>query len=216
MAKRLVVFGATGSTGKHVVRLGLERGLNVRAFVRTPSKLPEALRSNPNLELFAGDVTDAAAVDRAVAGADYIVCTTGNAKASRQGPVMATFVRGLVASMRKHGVRRLLYQAGSFSGPPGRPSSLAVRILRAIVGPLTGFGGMFRDNDEIMRFLTSEAQDLEWFVPRPGMIRETPSRGRLRVVERAGQSVTFVDVAAFHVEHVQSGAPPRECPYVGY
>jgi putative NADH-flavin reductase len=216
MAKRLLVFGATGATGKHVVRIGLERGLMVRAFVRTPSKLPDALRSNPNLEVVEGDVTDAAAIDRAVAGADFIVCTTGNAQASQQGLVMATFVRAVVASMRKHGVRRLLYQAGTFSHPPGRPSPPVVRMLRAIIGPLTAHSGMFRDNDEIMRFLTAEAQDLEWFVPRPGIIREQPSRGTLRVVERPGQTLTFADLAAFNVEHVQSGTPPRECPYLGY
>ena len=37
---RLIIFGATGSLGSHVLRLALAGGHQVTVFVRTPSKLP--------------------------------------------------------------------------------------------------------------------------------------------------------------------------------
>ena len=36
---KLVIFGATGRTGKEVVKQALERGHHVTAVVRTPEKL---------------------------------------------------------------------------------------------------------------------------------------------------------------------------------
>src|SRR3989442_15960378 len=81
MAKLLLVFGATGATGTHVVRLALGGGLRVRAFARSPQKVPADLRAQPTLEIFAGDLTDMDAIDRAVTGVDYIIATAGNAKA---------------------------------------------------------------------------------------------------------------------------------------
>ena len=37
---RLIVLGASGSLGRHVLRQALAAGPGVTAFVRTPSKLP--------------------------------------------------------------------------------------------------------------------------------------------------------------------------------
>jgi NAD(P)-dependent dehydrogenase (short-subunit alcohol dehydrogenase family) len=39
---RLIVAGATGSLGRHVVRQAIAAGHEVTVFVRTPSKLPPA------------------------------------------------------------------------------------------------------------------------------------------------------------------------------
>jgi uncharacterized protein len=216
MGKLLVVFGSTGNTGRHVVRLALERGLRVRAFARSPDKIPAELRSNPNLEVVKGDLSDADAIDRAVAGADYVVCTTGDAKASQAALVMSPFVRKLVASMRKHGVRRLLYQAGAFSPAPDQPSPIFIRVMRVLLAPLLGISGMLRDNDEIMKFLTAEAKDLEWTVTRPGMIKDAATKGAIKPADRPGPAVTYADVAAFNLDRVLSDAPPRQCPYLTY
>jgi uncharacterized protein YbjT (DUF2867 family) len=37
---RLIILGATGSLGRHVLRQALTAGHQVTVFVRTPSKLP--------------------------------------------------------------------------------------------------------------------------------------------------------------------------------
>jgi uncharacterized protein YbjT (DUF2867 family) len=37
---RLLILGATGSLGRHVLRQALAAGHEVTVFVRTPSKLP--------------------------------------------------------------------------------------------------------------------------------------------------------------------------------
>lgn len=216
MAKLLLVFGATGGTGTNVVRFALESGLRVRAFARSPQKVPAELRANHNLEIFEGDLIDMAAIDRAVKGVDYIIATAGNAKASKKSLLMFAFVKQVVASMRKHGVARLLYQAGAFSPTPDRPNSVGVRIARVVLGGMVGISGMLRDNDAVIKYLVNEAKDLEWFVTRPARLKDHPSKGKLKPSEKMGSAVHFVDVAAFSLAQIQSGSPPRQCPYLTY
>ncbi len=72
----LVVLGATGRTGRLVVEQALAAGHTVTALVRSPQKLTTR---NPNLRVVAGEATDAAAVSRALDGADAVISTLGGA-----------------------------------------------------------------------------------------------------------------------------------------
>jgi nucleoside-diphosphate-sugar epimerase len=66
---RVLVTGATGFTGGHLARALAVRGDSVRALVRNPHVAAAAL---PGIELVAGDLTDADALARAVAGVDVV------------------------------------------------------------------------------------------------------------------------------------------------
>ena len=68
---RLAVFGATGRTGKLLVEQALNAEHDVTAFVR-PRSLGKLIK-HERLTVVQGDATDAAAVERAVNGADAVV-----------------------------------------------------------------------------------------------------------------------------------------------
>lgn len=53
-----IVVGATGATGQTLVEQLLDRGQNVTAVVRSPDKLPKAVREHPNLTLIHGSILD--------------------------------------------------------------------------------------------------------------------------------------------------------------
>lgn len=63
---RILVTGATGRVGRHVVDGLRAAGVTVRALVRTP----DLAAFSPEVELIQGDITDADAVRRASAGVD--------------------------------------------------------------------------------------------------------------------------------------------------
>ena len=65
--KPTLVTGASGFLGWHVARLLVERGHRVRALVRPSSKIREL-----DVEAGAGDLRDAASVERAVAGCGLV------------------------------------------------------------------------------------------------------------------------------------------------
>ena len=52
---KLIVFGATGGTGQHLVKQALAQGHAVTAFVRNPAKFGV---SHPNLRVVQGDAME--------------------------------------------------------------------------------------------------------------------------------------------------------------
>jgi uncharacterized protein YbjT (DUF2867 family) len=72
----ILVTGATGNVGAHVVRTLTARGVPVRAFVRDAGKAVRTL--GPNVELAVGDFADRLSLDRALNGADCLFLACGN------------------------------------------------------------------------------------------------------------------------------------------
>ena len=75
LKKTVLVVGATGSIGQHVVDVALEKGYTVRALVRDRAK---ARHFSKEVQLIAGDVTRPETLTAAVEGADAIVFTLGS------------------------------------------------------------------------------------------------------------------------------------------
>jgi uncharacterized protein len=196
--KHFLVFGATGQTGRHFVRLALEQGHRVRAVVRTPSKVTTA---HDDLEVLPGSITDDLDLDGALDGIDAVVMMLGDAAAQRERAVNTEFVRALVPAMRRQHVRRLLYQAGGLSAAPGTRLSPALRAVRATVA--RSYDGQHRDNEAVMRYLDTEARDIEWMVHRAGIGSDGPSKGELHRSASAISIGTFVDCAAYDLRTVQ-------------
>lgn len=75
----VMVTGASGFLGIHIVEHLLDRGHRVRALVRTPAKLRENLALlgidslHPNIEAISGDMTDAATTKEAASGCDRAI-----------------------------------------------------------------------------------------------------------------------------------------------
>ncbi|MFW2403214.1 MAG: NAD(P)-dependent oxidoreductase, partial [Gammaproteobacteria bacterium] len=105
MPERVLIFGATGGTGKHLVRQALDRGMHVTAFVRDPTKLDI---QDKNLQVALGDMLDAESVDRAMAeGFDAVLCAAGIYQREYKTD-LSDGTKNILAAMKAHGVRRLL------------------------------------------------------------------------------------------------------------
>ena len=74
---RLIIFGATGSLGSHVLRQALASGQEVTVFVRTPSRLPTEARAR--VSMHEGDLSLVTPVDLAelIGGHDALVNCAG-------------------------------------------------------------------------------------------------------------------------------------------
>lgn len=60
---KILVVGATGATGQHVVSQFLERGHDVKVIVRNTERLPEEIRNHSNISTIKGTVLDMADAD---------------------------------------------------------------------------------------------------------------------------------------------------------
>jgi len=107
----ILVTGGTGFVGGHVVHELRGRDLSVRCVVRDPHKA--AKLAAWGCELVQGDVTDSAALRRAVDGVDAVV----HLVAIRQGRdrdferIMVGGTRDLLAAAKEAGVRRFVHMS---------------------------------------------------------------------------------------------------------
>ena len=192
---RLLVFGATGGTGRALLEQGLAQGHQMTAFVRNPA----ALEARPGLTIIQGDVTEAAAVGRAVAGHEAVLSALG--PRGGQYGVLPGGVQNIVAAMSQAGVRRLMH-VSSF----GVGDSLAQMgwVARQIVVPL--FLRKALDEKEIEEGII-RASDLDWIIARPGGLEDGPRTGVYRCItdprEKVGQPrIARADVADFMLQNL--------------
>lgn len=70
MADKVLIVGATGLAGANIALLARERGMNVRALVRTEKDQEWLL--NAGVELAVGDIREPASLDKAMEGVDGV------------------------------------------------------------------------------------------------------------------------------------------------
>jgi uncharacterized protein YbjT (DUF2867 family) len=100
----VLVTGATGTVGAHVVRELGERGVAVRAFVRDPVRAADLLGAD--VELAVGDFADRSSVDRALRGVDRLFLACGNV------PAQVEHECAVIDAARAAGVGRVVKLSG--------------------------------------------------------------------------------------------------------
>jgi len=109
---RVLVTGATGFTGGHLARALAGGGRDVRALVRDPARAADLAAAG--VTLVPGDVTDAAALSRAVEGVEVVyhiaaLYRQAGLSSATYRAVNATAAGQIVEAAAKAGVRRVVH-----------------------------------------------------------------------------------------------------------
>lgn len=189
--RRVLVLGATGGTGRHVVQQAAATGLDLTLLVRSPAKLPETARS---LRIVVGDVlTDSPVVRGAFAGQDAVISALGVGQSFKSGRLIARAAPLIIGAMREHGVRRLVFTSASGVGStwqstPFLPRLFVRTLLRDVYADKAAGEQAIKDSD------------LDWTIVYPVGLTDGRRKGTARVGERlklAGfPRVSRADVAA--------------------
>jgi len=163
MPDRIVIFGATGGTGKHLVRQALDRGYLVTAFVRDPVRLEV---EDDKLQVALGDFLDADAVDRVLSfGADAVICAAG--KYQREyNTVLSDGTRNVIDAMQKHGIRRLLVVSSIGAGDSKEQGAWWVRLYQRLM-----LKYVLWDKDRQEQAIRDSG--LDWTIVRPPRLVES-------------------------------------------
>lgn len=206
---KLAIFGASGRTGRQLVRQALERGHAVRAFVRTPSKLD---LKHAQLEIVRGDVQDADAVGRAVEGVDAVLSALGPTS-NKPEPQVTRGTRHIATAMGLHGVRRLIITAGAGVGDPDDRPNVMNRLLeralklmaRHVYEDMLGAAQVVRDSD------------LDWTIVRLPRLTDDPPAPRVRADYLGGDvgiRIGRADAAAFMLDQLETDRWLQRAPVI--
>jgi putative NADH-flavin reductase len=222
-AMRLVIFGATGGTGRRLLERAIAEGHEVMALVRNPSKMTA---HHQRLKIFVGDVFDPRRVQEAVAGNEAVISVLGARQPSNplhprspgdpQGPA-SVGSENIIAAMKEHGLRRFVCQTAWGVGESKEGTGFAGSFfMKVLVPPL------LRDE-----YANKEAQErviresgLEWIIVRPMILTNGPWTNdyRARVDLKPGRRpyISRADVVDFLMRQLTDDTFVRKTPAVGY
>jgi putative NADH-flavin reductase len=206
---KLLVLGATGGTGRHVVSQALEAGHEVTAYVRDYSKLERM----PGLRLAAGDAADGGALERALQGKEAVVSTLGRRRSLRSEQLFSRAMRALAPAMARRGVRRLLLMSSFGVGESLREAPPLLRLYYRVF-----LRSIFADKKAAEDYLRTTP--LEWTFVYPVILADGPRTGQYRVGERlelrGWPTISRADVADFMLSELQKRAYVRNTAVLSY
>lgn len=197
----ITVFGATGAIGSLTVAELLARGETVTAYVRNPAKIPTEW--GDRVRVVTGEMTDAAAIDDAVTGAEAAISALGpSMDRNATGLPLVAGTAHIIESMKRHGVTRFIGH--------GTPSIHDPKEKRTAQTRLIGFMGrtfLRRAYDELLGMSSIiMGSGLDWTIVRFTAPTDKPRTGTLRVgfygQNRIGFTVSRADIAAFTAAQV--------------
>lgn len=195
---RVIVFGATGKTGRHVSRLALDGGHEVTAFGRSADRLDR----QPGLSASQGDVLEPGAVAAAVEGHDGAIVCLGST-GLRDSTTLAAGTANIVAAVDSHGVGRLvvLSAAGvgeSWSQIPWS-SRLAFRtMLRNILA------------DHRAQEAVVEGSKADWTIVRSAVLTDKPATGAVTATKTGPtKRISRADLAGYLVDQLTDASLVR-------
>ncbi|ANR65122.1 hypothetical protein C627_05700 [Corynebacterium glutamicum ZL-6] len=143
MSETVLVIGATGSIGRHVVSEALNQGYQVKAFVRSKSR---ARVLPAEAEIIVGDLLDPSSIEKAVKGVEGIIFTHGT-------------------STRKSDVRDIDYTgvANTLKAVKGKDVKIVLMTAVGTTRPGVAFAQWKRHSEQLVR-----ASGHGYTIVRPG------------------------------------------------
>lgn len=101
---KITVFGATGRTGREIVKLALDREYNAVAFVRDPQKVDI---ENSRLSVVQGELSDRETIKTAMQESDCVLSALGPT-GSPSDEELSDGIANILSAMEECGVKRFI------------------------------------------------------------------------------------------------------------
>lgn len=209
---KIAIFGASGGIGKFVVKHALNKGYEVVAYVRNPSKLK---LSDKNLTIITGELNDYECIEKAITGCDAVISALGvpmkftyESMDSLEGHI------NIIKAMKGLGISRLIdWATPSVHYPKDSRSFITI-----IPGIMAGFVFPKAKKEIIAITDAIQSANLEWTIVRFMAPKDTSYTGNVKVGfgdTKMSFNISREDIGAFMVKQVESLEYMQSMPIIG-
>lgn len=194
---KLLILGATGRTGVHILEQAISRGYEVNVLVRNPGKINI---SSEKLTIFDGTPENREDVRRAMIGCDAVIValnilrTSDNPWAKIVSPtnLISTSIKNVITCMKELEVSRIVTLSAQGAGDsfPENPA-----ILKWIINN-SNLSVSYKEHAEQENLL--QASDLAFTVLRPMGLKNSPLTKNL-LVSYGGNPKPKLTISRAHV-----------------
>ncbi|ABV91775.1 NAD-dependent epimerase/dehydratase [Dinoroseobacter shibae DFL 12 = DSM 16493] len=208
--QKILVIGGSKGIGLEAVKIALEQGFAVRVMARKPEAVG---LEHADLELVAGDATDAMAVSDALAGCEAVISAIGIPKSlpalARPTTVFSDATAVLIPAMKAAGITRLLAVTGFGAGESNAAMSTLERLgHKALLGRAYA--------DKAVQEEMIKGSGLDWTIARPGILTNNARTGQYRVLSDPAEwrngLISRADVGDFLIRALKEGSHIHDAP----
>lgn len=188
---KLLILGATGPTGRHLVDLALHSGDSVTALVRNPETVGDLADKVTSVK---GDATSHHDIAAAAVGHDAIVSALGRGNSIRADGLFTRASNAVIGAAGEVGVSRLVWLSSFGVGYTFDESSTAQKAIYR-----TLLRSIYADKEIADERIRSSA--LDWTVVYPTRLTHGPAQGTYSAGDhlpmKGNPTISRADVAAF-------------------
>jgi putative NADH-flavin reductase len=197
--EKIIVFGASGGTGRMVIEQALLAGHQVTAVVRNPAAF--SLR-HPNLDIVEGDVLQLPTLSGKLEGHDIVISCLGIPKI-QQTTLYSQGMRNIVACMRQSGVNRIICISSGALEVPAKSSWIMTFLLKNVLQRI--YKPVYADMT-LMEGILSES-GLDWTVVRAPKLTDGKQTQKYKVITneplRSIPQISRADLAHYMLSHLK-------------
>ncbi|MBE8477356.1 NAD(P)-dependent oxidoreductase [Streptomyces justiciae] len=194
----LLILGATGPTGRHVVDLALAGGDTVTVLARRPEALEDLAGQ---VTVVAGDATSQRDVAKAMAGQDVVVSALGRSTSVRADDLFTRAATAVTGAAREMGISRLVWLSSFGVGDTYRSASPMQKVMYS-----TFLRNIYANKELSEKEIRSSG--LDWTLVYPTMLTKNPAKGTYLVGDRlpmkGNPTISRADVADFMYQAAHS------------
>lgn len=217
----VVIFGASGATGRLLTKRAIDAGHNVTVLIRPTAHFP----SHSRLAIARGSVFDSFHVADAIQGADVVLSALG-ARSLSQENVLERAVPNIIEAMHQTGrhhkpVRRIIV-LGSAGALPSALDKQTPRRRWVVENILYKTLLKWPVASQVAQYAALSASDLDWTMVMPPMLTNAPALGTYRIDPDAlppgATHISRQDVADFMMFLLQTDSRNwyRKGVYIAY
>lgn len=216
--KTIALIGATGRSGKKVVREALKRGYRLKVLARNPKAVVE----DDRITVIQGNALDKNSLDLLLENADAVVSTLGpaginrslrSAKQSAKDLLCYQSTKLLIPLMKKHEITRFALTGGASLSLPEDKNTLFINFALTKLSPLF-LGALAVDRKKEYELLAQS--DIDWTIARCGGFQDEEPTTSLKTSSTTFQGVKIctTHIAQFLLDQVEDKKFVRQAVYI--